>query len=310
MELTNREKYCYGIGGFGKDLVYALVATYFMFYLTDVKGLSSVFAGVLLCVARIWDAINDPMMGMVVDNTRTKYGKFRPWIMMGTLINSIILVLMFAKFNITGTALCIYVSVFYILWGMTYTLMDIPYWSFIPALTSSEEERNVMSVIPRVFASFGYFIATSCSLLFVNNFVVNKLGKDQETGFFMLAIVIATIFIITSSITVFNVKEHHPSEENKKFKFKEIFTTIKNNDQLVVIFGTIALYTAALNITSGLGIYFFKYDVGNENLFSTFTMVIGLALFVYVKYYKLNGKYREEIMASLGEKHKEPELGL
>lgn len=78
MELTNREKYCYGIGGFGKDLVYALVATYFMFYLTDVKGLSSVFAGVLLCVARIWDAINDPMMGMVVDNTRTKYGKFRP----------------------------------------------------------------------------------------------------------------------------------------------------------------------------------------------------------------------------------------
>ena len=84
--------------------------------------------------------------------------------------------------------------------------MDIPYWSFIPALTSSEEERNVMSVIPRVFASFGYFIATSCSLLFVNNFVVNKLGKDQETGFFMLAIVIATIFIITSSITVFNVK--------------------------------------------------------------------------------------------------------
>ena len=188
--------------------------------------------------------------------------------------------------------------------------MDIPYWSFIPALTSSDEERNVMSVIPRVFASFGYFIATSCSLLFVNNFVVNKLGKDQETGFFMLAIVIATIFIITSSITVFNVKEHHPSEENKKFKFKEIFTTIKNNDQLVVIFGTIALYTAALNITSGLGIYFFKYDVGNENLFSTFTMVIGLALFVYVKYYKLNGKYREEIMASLGEKHKEPELGL
>ncbi|WP_242859742.1 MFS transporter, partial [Clostridium paraputrificum] len=78
---------------------------------------------------RIWDAVNDPIMGLIVDNTRTKWGKFRPWILIGTLINSIVLIFLFTDCGLTGKSLYVYVSVMYILWGMTYTLMDVPYWS-------------------------------------------------------------------------------------------------------------------------------------------------------------------------------------
>ena len=98
-----------------------------MMYLTDFRSVSPAFVGVLFMVARIWDAFNDPFMGMIVDNTRTKWGKFRPWIMTGTIMNAIVLVLLFSNNNLVGSSYLVWCSVFYILWGMTYTVMDIPY---------------------------------------------------------------------------------------------------------------------------------------------------------------------------------------
>ena len=153
MKLTFREKYSYGIGAFGKDLVYAFVATYLMMFFTDEVGISSVFVGGLFFVSRFWDAINDPIMGKIVDNTNTKWGKFRPWLLIGTLINAVVLIFLFinpAKF-LSGKMVYVYCSAAYILWGMTYTIMDIPYWSMIPSFTSDSSERDKMSVIPRVF---------------------------------------------------------------------------------------------------------------------------------------------------------------
>ena len=136
MKLTSKEKYSFGIGAIGKDAVYNIVAVYFMFYLTDVLGISAGFIGGLFFVARIWDAVNDPMMGLIVDNTRTKWGKFRPWILIGTIVNSIVLIFLFTDCGLTGKSLYVYVSIVYILWGMTYTLMDVPYWSMLGLFTS------------------------------------------------------------------------------------------------------------------------------------------------------------------------------
>lgn len=120
-----------------------------LFYRYD--RIDTAFVGNLFLVARVWDAFNDPMMGFVVDNTRTKWGKFRPWILIGTVLNAIVLVFMFTKpSGLEGTGMYIYFSVVYILWGMTYTVMDIPYWSMLPSLSSTKKERDSMSVIPRI----------------------------------------------------------------------------------------------------------------------------------------------------------------
>lgn len=129
MKQSAGKKLCFGVGALGKDLCYAMISTYLMIYFTDTVGLAPLFVGNLFLVARVWDAVNDPMMGFVVDNTRSRWGKFRPWILIGTLLNAGILVLLFMGPELSGVAQYAYYSVMYILWGMTYTVMDIPYWS-------------------------------------------------------------------------------------------------------------------------------------------------------------------------------------
>ena len=132
MELTLKQKAAFGIGAVGKDMVYALSASYVMYYYQDVLGLSASFVGVVLMAARFFDAFNDPFMGVLVAKTRTRWGRFRPWIFSGTLLNALVLYALFAAPVLDEAALMVYFSVVYILWGVTYTMMDIPYWSMIP----------------------------------------------------------------------------------------------------------------------------------------------------------------------------------
>ena len=141
MTLSFKEKYSFGIGALGKDLCYAIVSSYLMIYFTDSIGLASMFVGNLFLVARLLDAINDLAMGMIVDNTKTKWGKFRPWILIGTLMNAVVLVFLFKRpegFKLSS--LYIYYSIMYILWGLTYAVMDIPYWSMLPSLSKTKNK--------------------------------------------------------------------------------------------------------------------------------------------------------------------------
>lgn len=273
-KMTSKMKYSYGFGALGKDLACAIVFTYLMFYLTDVVGLAPMFVGSLFLVARVWDAINDPMMGMIVDNTRSKWGKFRPWILIGTLINSVVLIFLFRRPNLEGTALYTYYSVAYILWGMTYTVMDIPYWSMLPSLSSNKEERDKIAVIPRIFASFAWLVVGSLGLG-----IMTTLGKgDMAKGFELFALIIAVIFIISAIVTVLNVKEQTitpPNEE--KLTLKKAFNVIKRNDQLVAFIGVVLAYNMATQLTGGMALYYFKYVIGNEGLFSVFTGFSGVS---------------------------------
>ena len=150
MNLSGKEKLSYGIGAVGKDMVYMLTAAYVLYYFQDVMGISAIFTGMLLLVARVFDALNDPIMGVIVAKTKTKFGKFRPWLLIGTLLNAVVLYLMFAiPDGLTGSGLLAYASLSYILWGVTYTMMDIPYWSMIPAFTKDGKERESLSALGR-----------------------------------------------------------------------------------------------------------------------------------------------------------------
>lgn len=273
MGISWKEKFSYGIGAFGKDLVYGLMTAYIVFYLNDVMGISSMFVGSLLLVARVFDAINDPIMGMIVDNTQSKYGKFRPWIFVGTIINAIILVALFYGPSFEGKLLLTYVSAMYILWGITYTIMDIPYWAMIPALTMDQKEREEVAVIPRVFAGVGFTVASSLGIPLVKYFG----NGNDEKGFFYLSLIIAVIFITTISITVFNIKERNVVKDREKITIKKMFSTLIGNDQLLVVIVTIVIFNISTYITSNLGIYFFKYDIGNEVLFGIFSGLAGVA---------------------------------
>ncbi|MDO5521192.1 MAG: glycoside-pentoside-hexuronide (GPH):cation symporter [bacterium] len=271
MKLTTREKASYGMGAIGKDLVYILVANFFMYYCTEVLKISGTFVGVLFMVARVFDALNDPFMGVVVEKTNTRFGKFRPWLLIGTILNAVVLVVMFSvPSHLEGFGLLAYISVAYIIWGVTYTVMDIPYWSMVPAITESGTDRENLSVIARSCAGLG----AAVSVAFTLGAVKLLGGANELKGFKYLSIIVAIFFIAAIVICVVNVKERRV-EKKKSVTVKEMFTSLIRNDQALVIVVSIIMFNASLYITQQLAVYFFKYDIGNAALFGVFGIVGG-----------------------------------
>lgn len=278
MKLSNSRKLAFGVGALGKDLCYAIISYFLMIYFTDTVGLTPLFVGNLFLVARVWDAFNDPMMGFVVDNTRSKWGKFRPWILVGTILNAGILILLFRDPGLEGTALYAYYSVMYILWGMTYTIMDIPYWSMLPSLSSTKEERDSMSVIPRIFASTAWLLMGAFALKLVDKFGNGNTAK----GYASLAVLIAVIFLITTVITVVFVKDRSCREaasgkKAQRTTIKDALHVIAANDQLKVYIGVVLAYNLVVQLAGGVAIYYFKYVAGNEGLYAVFTTAASFA---------------------------------
>ena len=277
-KLGTKEKVAYGLGAVGKDMVYMLSASYILYYYQDILGVSAVAMGVILLVARVFDAFNDPIMGVVVAKTRTKWGKFRPWLMIGTLTNAVILFLMFAApTNLSGSGMVAYAAVFYILWGVTYTMMDIPYWSMIPAFTEGGKEREGLTTLARSCAGVGSAIVTILTML-----AVQGLGKAfaatgasayeiERIGFKWFSLVIAILFVVFTIITCVSIKEKS-SVDMQTATVGQMFKALVQNDQAMAIVITIVLVNSAMYITSNLLIYFFKYDLGGATWYNNYTL--------------------------------------
>ena len=268
MKLTGKEKAAYGLGAVGKDMVYMLSASYILYYYQDILGVSAIAMGMILMAARVFDAFNDPIMGIVVAKTRTKWGKFRPWLLIGTLINAVILYLMFAAPPaLNGGGLVAYAAITYVLWGVTYTMMDIPYWSMIPAFTQGGKEREGLSTLARSCAGVGSALITIITMK-----CVYLLGQGNErNGFRMFALIIAVIFVIFISITCLSIKEKSTADVDSP-SIRQMFSALLHNDQAMAIVITIVLINCSIYITSNLVIYFFKYDFGGANWYDSFTL--------------------------------------
>lgn len=281
MKLSWREKLSYGIGATGKDMVCGLVFTYALIYFTDVAMLPEAFVGVLFFVAKLWDAVNDLAMGTIVDNTRTKFGKFRPWLVIGTLVNAVVFVILFTDFGLDTGGKMVFVSILYVLWGMTYTMMDIPYWSMLPNLATDPHERETVSVIPRIFASIGgNFIVGGLGLAIIGT--LGKKGPEggmNQLGMTRFAWIIAIVFVVTIGITVLNVKSADTvqGQTQEKTTFKQMFHIIAKNDQLLVAIGVILTFNLAIQIMNSVSTFYFIYVTHSTTLFGTFTLLAGVA---------------------------------
>lgn len=271
MKGTAKQALGFGIGAVGKDMVYALVSGFILYYYNDILGISGTFTGIMMMAARVFDAFNDPLMGVVVEKTNTRFGKFRPWIVTGTVTNALILYGMFAMpASLSGTRMLVYTSVAYVLWGVTYTLMDIPFWSMIPAITAPGKERENLSVIGRSCAAVGYAVPTILTML-----LVVRLGSSEREGFSIFAAAVAVVFVVAELVCVALVREKQ-TERQKSATVKEMFSALIHNDQAMVVVVGIIVFNASLYLTTQLGVYFFKYDIGNSDLFSLFGTVGGV----------------------------------
>ncbi|MCR5283891.1 MAG: glycoside-pentoside-hexuronide (GPH):cation symporter [Lachnospiraceae bacterium] len=278
MQLTIREKISYGLGAVGKDMVYMLSASYVLYYFQDVLGVSAVAMGMILLGARIFDAFNDPIMGIVVAKTRTRWGKFRPWLMIGTLTNAVILFVMFsAPPSLDGPGLVAYAAITYILWGVTYTMMDIPYWSMIPAFTTGGKEREGLTTLARSCAGVGSALVTIFTVMIVQAVGAMAAGQDASAnrveilGFRYFSLIIAILFVVFITITCVTIKEK-ATVDMESPSVGQMFKALLSNDQAMTIVIAIVLINCSIYITSNLVIYFFKYDFGGEGWGGSYTL--------------------------------------
>lgn len=267
MKLTGKEKVSYGLGAVGKDMVYMLSASYVLYYYQDLLGVNPFAMGVILLGARVFDAFNDPIMGIIVAKTRTRWGKFRPWLFIGTLLNAVVLYLLFsAPPALDGAGLVAYAAVVYILWGVTYTMMDIPYWSMIPAFTESGKEREGLSAMARTCAGVGSGLIVMATVACVALFG----GDNEAAGFSRFALLVAVLFVLFITITCINIREKSTVNVEAP-TVGEMFRSLLKNDQAVTVVIAIVLINTAMYITSNLVIYFFKYDFGGNDWRTAYT---------------------------------------
>ncbi len=263
-----KTRMAYGLGAVGKDMVYMLSASYVLYYYQDILKVSAIAMGVILMAARFFDAFNDPIMGMIVAKTKTRWGRFRPWLMIGTVTNAIILFLMFAAPPaLDGKGLVAYAAITYILWGVTYTMMDIPYWSMIPAFTEAGKQRENLTTFARSCAGVGSALITVFTMICVHGIG----GANERVGFKWFTLIISVLYIAFITLTCLAVRERSTVDVEAP-TLKQMIKALLQNDQAMTVVVAIVLINTSIYITSNLVIYFFKYDFGGTGWYNSYTV--------------------------------------
>lgn len=277
--MSDRNRFAFGLGTVGRDMLYSMVSMYFIFYLTDILDLSNSTMWLMtaaLTILRIFDAVNDPFMGVVVDNTRTRYGKFKPWIAGGGIVGGIFTILLFSDFGLTGGAYVAAFVVIYLLWDLTYGLNDIAYWSMLPSLTVDQAKREKIGAFARICANIGMY-AVVVGILPVTGLLGKALG-DPRKGWFAFAVIVVVLMLIFLCFTLFGVKEDRSLyAKEERTTIRQMVTVIFKNDQLLWTAVAMALFNVGYFTTTGFGVHYFKYAYGDEGMYSIFAAVLGVA---------------------------------
>ena len=275
-KLTVAQRLGYGVGDLGINLYFIAAMTYLPFFYTDVFGLSAAVATGVFLVARIIDAVTDPMMGMIAERTKSKWGRLRPHIRYGALPLGLIAILTFTTPDLSEGGKIWWAYGTYILFGIAYTVVSIPYSALTASLTADHRERTVLSTVRMAFAFAGGYIVSVGMLPFVGLFAT------PEEGFRLALILFAIVATVLLWLTVANTEERVTPPASQKLTFSDSFKAVFANPPLLVV---IVLFTCGMlsfTIRQSVTLYYFKYNLGREDLIALFfgitlpVMFIGL----------------------------------
>ncbi|HPJ22540.1 MAG TPA: glycoside-pentoside-hexuronide (GPH):cation symporter, partial [Clostridia bacterium] len=276
---SNRNRYTFGLGTIGRDMLYSLISMYLIFYLSDIVNLSNSvlwWVTAIIMGARIFDALNDPIMGVIVDNTRSRFGKFKPWITIGAFASGIFTILLFTDFQLNGTAFILLFAFLYVMWGISFTANDISYWSMLPSLSTDQKEREKIGAFARICANIGLFMVVA-GIVPLTTAIGDATGS-MKTAYFIFTLVVVAVMWIGQSITVFGVKEKKDQfKVEEKTTLRGMVRAIFKNDQLLYTAIAMALFMIGYVTTTGFGLYYFKYAFGDEGMYSIFAVILGVA---------------------------------
>jgi sugar (glycoside-pentoside-hexuronide) transporter len=257
----------YGFGGLGQNIVNSLVGGYLLIFYTDVLKVPAAAVGTMFLIAKVWDAINDPIMGTFVDKTRTKWGKMRPYLFTAPIPIAIITIFLFYCPDLSTKGRIVYMYVTYILWGMIYTVGDVPYSGMSAVMTPHPQERANLMTVNNVFTSVGSSIPMILiSLLFMlqkKGLFVSVTGSEKNLYFFaglIMSLIGGALFLFAG----FGTREVVPqSDETPSFK-ENIKYLVTNKYLMLLILSSLLAFPKAIG--GVLSIYVAKYVLGSQDL--------------------------------------------
>lgn len=303
LKLRKKNLIMFPLGTVGRDMEYYLFTSCIMTFVLFTRNLTSAqFAAItaIVVAARIFDALNDPIMGNIIERTRTRWGKFKPWLVIGILSTSVVVYLAFNT-SLQGWSFVWFFGVIYFMYSITFTMHDISYWGMVPALSSDANARNQFTARATLFAGIG---GTLASVLIPMLTVGDKaIGGSTTTAYGVIALVICIIAPLFLCFTIFGVREKREYTDAPPVSLKKIWKTITGNDQLLWI-SLIFLIQQIGNgfIIGGIGSTYIYFDFGyNGGLFSLFSIVgMSVTAFLMIFYPAISRKIkRKKLMGIL-----------
>lgn len=293
----------YPLGTVGRDMVYCLVTNFLLTYILFTKGLTSAQLGAVTAVmvaARVFDALNDPVMGNIIENTRSRWGKFKPWLLIGILLTSLVVYMVFST-NLRGWSFIALFAVFYFSFSISYTMHDISYWGMVPALGSDAGARDQFTSRATLFAGIGGTIASILIPMLTTG--EKTIGGNASTAYSYIALAVGILAPLFLCFTLFGVREHREETPKKPFSLGlgKVVATIRGNDQLMWIALIFLIQQVGNNlVVGGMGSTYIYLTYGySGGLYSTFTTVGMMATAVLMIFYPAISRkiHRKKLMS-------------
>ena len=287
-KIMKKNLWMFPLGTVGRDMVYCLVTNFLLTYILFTKGLTTAQLGAVTAImvaARVFDALNDPVMGNIIENTRSRWGKFKPWLVAGILLTSVVVVMVFST-KLKGWDFIILFGIFYFCFSIAYTMHDISYWGMVPALGSDAGARDQFTSRATLFAGVGGTLASILIPMLTTG--ESAIGGNAATAYSVISVIVCVLAPLFLGFTLFGVREHREETPKKPFSLGlgKVVSVIRDNDQLMWI-AVIFLIQQIGNglVVGGIGstyIYFtYGYAGGLYSLFTTIGMAATAFLMVF-----------------------------
>ncbi len=272
---TKSEMLRYAFGGMGSNIPFFFLMMFATYYYVDVFGISPLAMAGVFVLSRIIDAVTDPLMGMLSDRTKSKFGRFRPWILWGAPLLGIAVFLMFASPDLSPTLKVVYAYITYIAYSLLSTVVNIPYHSLTAVLSEDPDQRTTIATVKQGFAVFGmvfgYILVVPVTTALI------KGGMSPVAAWRLYALVLGILttlsFWLCQSGAVRHDKMENLQEDQKEhLPFKEQFKLITKNQPLLMLLIAFGTDMVAYAVANGVNLFFFIYYLGRPDLFATVAM--------------------------------------
>lgn len=269
IKLSPLQKCGYAIGDFGNNFSWSFVSAFLMYFWTDSLGIAAGTAGAIIGVSRIWDAINDPLVGRWSDRTKSKWGRYRPWMLFASIPLAVLNVLCFTDFGIqSNTGRAIYATATFFIMVFIYTCVNVPYSAMEAAVTLDARERGSLATYRLFFA----YVAAAIISYGTQRFVMWFGNGDDSKGYFYTALVFSIVMVICHMVCVRSTKEvvNSPHED---IPYVESFKALKGNMPVIILSAGFLIYGLFYYGRSAVALYYFTYNADNALGYATYSLI-------------------------------------